>query len=197
MVNDRNNQISPIKTVIAVLLPLFELGLGSFFIERVPGQVLKATVSSGFSLIAFLIAIYLFKDLLVSEWHGYRKHIWRNLGLSLIGTILCFVILSGVSNAHVVDEFGSSGNGVDVLSIQLSKPRQLGYTQLFRYCWHHGLKSLSSATPSSINSSQKGNSSSGLCLSSRRSYLVWFTGSTLTGTLFRQFLIWLSEPGLA
>lgn len=126
MVNDRNNQISPIKTVIAVLLPLFELGLGSFFIERVHGQVLKATISSGFSLIAFLIAIYLFKDLLVSEWHGYRKHIWRNLGLSLIGTILCFVILSGVRMLMSSMNLAAPANGVDVLSIQTIQTQAVG-----------------------------------------------------------------------
>lgn len=118
MESELNKQISPVKTIIAILIPIFELGLGSVVSEQVSGQVMKATVAGGFAVIAFLIAIYLFKDILKSEWHAYRKHIWRDLGLSLIGTILAFMLLAGARVLMSAMNLAAGTTLPDVLSIQ-------------------------------------------------------------------------------
>lgn len=118
MINQTNDKVNPIKTVIALLIPFVELGLGSFFNERVSGQFMKATVATGFGLIAFLLAIYLFKDVLGVAWHKYRKHIWRNLGLSLLGTIACYAILSVVRSGMTALNLLAPVTTPDVLSLQ-------------------------------------------------------------------------------
>ncbi|GEP20015.1 CPBP family intramembrane glutamic endopeptidase [Pediococcus argentinicus] len=111
-------KVSAPKTIIAILIPLLELGIGSFIARLVHNnQWLLVILNVLVFFVGFITAIILFKDVLRDDWKIWKQHIWRNLGLALLGMILTYVILSLVRMGMKPFVAGAAVN-TSLLSIQ-------------------------------------------------------------------------------
>ncbi|MCD2256471.1 lysostaphin resistance A-like protein [Agrilactobacillus fermenti] len=101
-----------LKTLLIILIPVFELGLGNLigYIKPLRENPTWASfVNWLIFLAAFIIIIIMFKPLFKRDWAIYRTHIWRNLLLSILGAVILTFILqfvrSGLNLLSVAPKF--------------------------------------------------------------------------------------------
>lgn len=118
------------KTILAVSIPIIELALATFVMPLVvsnkSGKIIF-TVSIAF--LGFLVALLLFGDVLKNDWPAFRKHLWRNLGLAVLGVVAAHLLLFLIR--RLIDMIAGSslavGTGVnDMMSIQAASLGLLG-----------------------------------------------------------------------
>ncbi|KRM11626.1 CPBP family glutamic-type intramembrane protease [Paucilactobacillus suebicus] len=115
-----NNKISPIKTIIAIILPPLELALGAVLINPGQSKAAKAVIAVGMAFIVFLVAIFMYKDVLKRDWVEYKRHLIRNFFLNILGVILAYVILAVVriGMRSVLGASAMPNDSMTMLSIQ-------------------------------------------------------------------------------
>lgn len=87
--------VSPVKSLIAVLLILAELAIGTT-ISRLSNQTLKTTLVVALAAVVFLIVVWLYRDVLGQSWAGYRAHLFRNLVLNIVYVVILYVLIAAV-----------------------------------------------------------------------------------------------------
>ncbi|WP_170999544.1 CPBP family intramembrane glutamic endopeptidase [Paucilactobacillus kaifaensis] len=111
--------ISPTKTLIAILIPPLEILLGTQLIKLVNGQLAKSIIMDLVFLIGFLAAIWMYRDVLKTDWRQFKHHWFIKLLLAIGGVVISYAILIGVR--VLIRSLGlniSVGNSIDLLSIQ-------------------------------------------------------------------------------
>ncbi|MCH4171451.1 MAG: CPBP family intramembrane metalloprotease [Lactobacillus sp.] len=86
MTNSGRITISPVKTIVALLVPLLELSLGSLT-TKIPSDLGKVSVTVLIFLVGMLTLLYLYGHVLKADWPAFRAHIWRNLGIAVLLTV--------------------------------------------------------------------------------------------------------------
>lgn len=86
--------INPIKTIIAILIPLAELGLGSILADLIHNQLASIIINVIIFGSGLLLALYLYGDVLKADWPAFRAHIWRNLLFAVIGVFALYALLA-------------------------------------------------------------------------------------------------------
>jgi Predicted protease of the Abi (CAAX) family len=86
--------VSPIKSLVAVALILAELGLGQVLVQPGQTQLVKVSIAVGLAFVAFLVVVWMFRDVLGSNWRRYREHIVRNIALDVVLMIAVYAVLA-------------------------------------------------------------------------------------------------------
>jgi membrane protease YdiL (CAAX protease family) len=102
-----NKTINWGKTLCAAVIPPLELFIGALLIKQAHSDWTKAIISDLVFLVGFIIAIMLFRDVLKKDWPTFKTHIWRNLGLAILGVLASYAILTIVRSAMHLIGFGS------------------------------------------------------------------------------------------
>ncbi|GAF38581.1 hypothetical protein JCM14202_397 [Agrilactobacillus composti DSM 18527 = JCM 14202] len=85
--------ISPVKTIVAILVPIIELSLGTLT-TKIPSDLGKVSVTVLIFLVGLLALLYLYGGVLKADWPEFRAHLWRNLGIAVLLTIGLYGVLS-------------------------------------------------------------------------------------------------------
>lgn len=85
-----------IMALVSVLVVTFEFTGGKLLVGVVSGDLARALASDAIYLVAFLILVWMYRDVLKADWKVYWKHIWRNLVLALIAWAIIKVGLEGI-----------------------------------------------------------------------------------------------------
>lgn len=109
--------VSMVKTVIAVLIPLVELGLGALVAKATTNHWLRIILVDLIFFVGLCIAIYLYHDVLTDHWHRFRRHLGSGLLIGLGGVIAAYVLLAVVRQGLKAIGVASAGP-VSVMSIQ-------------------------------------------------------------------------------
>ncbi|WP_283679154.1 CPBP family intramembrane glutamic endopeptidase [Lentilactobacillus sp. Marseille-Q4993] len=109
------------KTIIAVLIPFMELFLSNFLAENIVKSMVGRQVMTVLIFTAgFLLAIYLYRDVLAKDWKVWRRHWIRNGLLAIVGVIVIMLILNyvrvGINKLGLV----AGGGSLELLSINSS-----------------------------------------------------------------------------
>ncbi|GEK29275.1 CPBP family intramembrane glutamic endopeptidase [Furfurilactobacillus siliginis] len=86
--------INPFKTIVAILIPLAELGLGTIAADLIHNQLASIIVNVIIFGAGLLLALYLYGDVLKADWPKFRAHIWRNLLLAIVGVFALYALLA-------------------------------------------------------------------------------------------------------
>lgn len=109
------------KLIIAILIPILELTIGGSVVKSIPSTLGKVLFTDLIFFIGFLIALYLYKEVLKQDWLRFKQHLSRNLLLALLGVIASYVILSLVRSG--LKPFSTAAVGqLDMLSIAVATP---------------------------------------------------------------------------
>lgn len=88
-------KVSPIKTIIAIIIPPLELLIGPLAIKLVSGRLAKSIVMDLVFFIGFVTAILLYKNVLKLDWQRFKQRWFVNLLLAIGGVIVSYLILIG------------------------------------------------------------------------------------------------------
>jgi membrane protease YdiL (CAAX protease family) len=113
---------------IVILLPPIELWLGAYLIRQVNTQALKATVFVVIALLALIIAVSLYRDLLLKSWSVFTKYFWRHILYAIGGVIVAYTVLFLVRIGLTTLHLGALPTKPDVLSMQTSSVALLAST---------------------------------------------------------------------
>ena len=104
------------KLLIAVLIPILELTLGSLIIPHIPSEWGKIIVNDLIFFIGFIIALNLYKEVLKEDWKKFKTHLFRNFIFAILAVFISYFLLSLVRAA--LKSFLSAGisSHFDVLS---------------------------------------------------------------------------------
>lgn len=125
-VADVKQTINPVKSVIAILLPLIELWLGAVIVAHVHTQLLKVTVVVVLGLIAMILAIWMYRDVLARDWQIFRQRIWLHILYAIGGVAVATGILMLVRFGLKTIGLTAVGTTADVLSIKTAGVALLG-----------------------------------------------------------------------
>lgn len=89
-------KVSPVKSIIAILIPLIELLFGAPMLARINGQMPKTIALVLMTFVGFLIIVWMYRDVLGQDWHQFTRHFWRNLLLAIGGVIMSYALLIAV-----------------------------------------------------------------------------------------------------
>ncbi|WP_461242699.1 lysostaphin resistance A-like protein [Secundilactobacillus muriivasis] len=110
--------IDPVKTSIAIAIPLVELALGALVTLIWHGKWPRVIAVDLIFFIGFAVAIYLYRDVLVTDWRQFKQHLGRGVLIAIAGFLGSYLVLLLVR--LVLKPFTTSvaASGVDVLSVQ-------------------------------------------------------------------------------
>lgn len=109
--------ISRVKTLIAIAIPLVELGLGAVVADITTNKWLRVILVDLIFFAGLCLAVYLYRDVLVSHWQRFRSHLGMGLLVAIGGVLLAYFVLSVVRQALQAIGVASS-EALNVLSIQ-------------------------------------------------------------------------------
>lgn len=117
-------RIDPIKTLIAILIVPVSLFVGGRIDPYIQGTLNKIILAIVIALVNFFIALYLYGDVLKSEWPLFKKHFWRNLLIAVVCMIACYFVLgitrSLLQTMHMLPKASAMGASQLLLSSQLT-----------------------------------------------------------------------------
>lgn len=112
-------KIAPAKTILAILIPILELVLGSL-VSKIQGTWAKILLTDLVFLIGMLVLLGLYGGVLKKDWPKFKAHIWRNLLLAILGMIVLYGVLAAVRNIPGLNPKAATLS-MDVLSLQVSQ----------------------------------------------------------------------------
>ncbi len=112
----QRQSISSVKTLVAIAIPLAELGLGAVVADNVTNKWVRVILVDVIFFAGLCLAVYLYRDVLVSHWQRFKTHVGMGL-LVAIGGVLLACVLAAVRQTLQYMGVASSG-AVNVLSIQ-------------------------------------------------------------------------------
>ena len=86
-----------------------------------PGQtqLVKVSIAVGLAFVVFLVVVWMFRDVLGSNWRLYREHIVRNIALDVVLMIAVYAVLALVRiGMKAVMGSSAAGGAADMLSFQ-------------------------------------------------------------------------------
>lgn len=109
--------VSASKTLIAIVIPLAELGLGALVADEFTGKWVRIILVDIIFFAGFCTAIYLYRDVLADHWHRFKQHFGAGLLIAIAGVLIAYVILSLVRQGLQAVGVASAGSQ-SVMSIQ-------------------------------------------------------------------------------
>lgn len=113
----QRQSISWIKTLVAIAIPLVELGLGAVVADITTNKWLRVILVDLIFFAGLCLAVYLYHDVLVSHWRRFKTHVGMGLLVAIGGVLLAYLVLAAVRQTLQYMGVASSG-AVNVLSIQ-------------------------------------------------------------------------------
>lgn len=111
--------ISPIKSIIAISIPILELALGDIIAPYISSDVGNVGFIVGLFATGLIILLVLYGDVLKKGWHIFRKHTGRNLGLTIVSVAVSYLILYGIRML-----LGSVAGEKAVMSVQATQTQK-------------------------------------------------------------------------
>ncbi|WP_082409434.1 CPBP family intramembrane glutamic endopeptidase [Secundilactobacillus paracollinoides] len=103
----------------ALLIPIAELILGDFLVKPFHSKLVQVIIVDVIFFIGFLVAIWMFKDVLKRDWQAFKPHFWRGTLLAIGAVVITYILLPLVrSGLGLFLHTSSAAGGVDVLSAQ-------------------------------------------------------------------------------
>lgn len=130
MKKQQTQTINKSRTILALLIPIIELALGTLVVPLIAStKGEKIIITVAIAVIGFIAALLLFGNVLKKDWPSFRRHIWRNLALAILGVVAAHLLLIFVR--YLIGIIGGSGmNAVasnnEMLSIQSASLDLLG-----------------------------------------------------------------------
>ncbi|WPC22254.1 CPBP family intramembrane metalloprotease [Pediococcus inopinatus] len=116
--SNKQFKISPIKTIIAILIPPLELWIGPMAIKLVSGQIAKAAIMDLIFFLGFIAAIWLYHDVLSTDWKQFKHRWFFKFLLAIGGVVVSYLILIGARLLLKSVGLADGANTTDLLSIQ-------------------------------------------------------------------------------
>lgn len=110
--------VDPIKTGIAIAIPLVELALGALVTLILHDKWPRVIAVDLVFFVGFSVAIYLYRDVLVTDWRQFKRHLGRGILIAIAGFLGSYLVL--LLARLVLKPFTTSvaASGFDVLSVQ-------------------------------------------------------------------------------
>lgn len=84
------------KTVVAIMIPLVELGLGALVAAIFADKWIRIILVDLIFFAGFSMAIYLYHDLLADYWRRFKQHLGAGLLIAVGGVLVAYVALTVV-----------------------------------------------------------------------------------------------------
>ncbi len=118
--NKKTNEPASLKMALyAILIPIAELIFGTLLVKPFHSKMVQVIIVDVIFFLGFLVAIWLFKDVLKRDWQSFKPHFWRGFLLALGAVVITYMILPIVRMGLNLFIHSSSATGsIDVLSVQ-------------------------------------------------------------------------------
>ena len=113
----QRQSVSMIKTVIAIVIPLAELGLGAAVVAVTTNQWLRVVLADLIFFVGLCTALYLYRDVLASHWQRFKRHLGSGLLVGIGGVVAAYILLTVVRQGLKLIGVAGTGSG-SVMSIQ-------------------------------------------------------------------------------
>ncbi|MCH5462598.1 CPBP family intramembrane metalloprotease [Lactobacillus sp. LC28-10] len=113
----QRQSVSAIKTLVAIAIPVLELGLGAVVAEVTTDKWIRIILVDLIFLIGLCTAIYVYHDVLSDHWHRFKHHLGSGLLVAICGVIAAYMLLSAVRQGLTLVGLASSGSST-IMSIQ-------------------------------------------------------------------------------
>ncbi len=113
----RKETINWWKTILVVALPFIELWIGSYF-NLIHSQNMRVVAAVVLGLAVMIVAISMYKDVLIDNWQVWKHHWLRNLLLAFVSVIGIYVLLAATRALLKTVGLSASGqHGGDMLAM--------------------------------------------------------------------------------